>query len=214
VKHGGVTVYAQHNPTQHAIAITRNRDVLPVEMRGKLLDYYITKGNRSWRKKNSLHEADSDSDDPEDTIETDTNKKNRLNIDHRSLLPYMRYTVGLRIMLTRNIQSFLGLTNEATGTIVGFLYENDYSDEIIHVSKDDAAASPPPIPAILVKFDRLGTPGWKGQEGIVPIFPVDEPIYVAGRDGTIKRKPLITRTMLPMVHDKFINRKARHLMEL
>jgi hypothetical protein len=202
-------IYAQHNPTQHALAIARNHDALPTEMRRKLLDFFVTKACKNSTAKKPSKDEDAGNDDLDDgqgddyEEEVEATKKNKkLQKEHRGLLPCMRYTTGMRVMLTRNIQTSLGLTNGATGTIVGFLYDNHYTNDIIHVSKDVAAAAPPPIPAILVQFDKLSTPGWKGEEGVVPVFPVEESLHITNRHGTVKGKALITRTMVPLVQAK------------
>jgi hypothetical protein len=187
--------------------------MVPPDTRRKLLDFFISKRkSRSRKKKKKTKKKDKSGsnhddcqadggDDDSDYVpssgecESDTEvdeeecptKKGNKSLDPTALRPFLDVTIGMRIVTTRNECSEGGYTNGSLGTIVGIMYDKNYDDDLIHVTKDQAAARPPPLPILLVKFDRYDGPGYAGMEKVFPIQAVFQTIYNSGGSGYFRR---------------------------
>ena len=79
--------------------------------------------------------------------------------DMSGLQPIVFLAKGARVMLTMNLWSSVGLCNEATGTIIDFIFQNNHN--------------PPDLPvAVIVQFDNYRGHSFNEIQPCVPICPI------------------------------------------
>ena len=103
--------------------------------------------------------------------------------------------VGMRVMVTRNLDTELDITNGARGTLVDIIRhpdtEESSEDGVIHLS------APPAY--LLVRLDRTRASKLKDlPAGIVPIEPIKKSFRVTIKQGKSHTRT-ISRTQLPLV---------------
>jgi hypothetical protein len=78
-----------------------------------------------------------------------------LKKESKSIEPtaFLDITIGMRVVSTiRNECSEGGYTDGSLGMVVGIMYDKDYNDDVIQVTKDQAAVRPPPLSIVRVRF--------------------------------------------------------------
>ena len=85
--------------------------------------------------------------------------------------------LGVRVMVTQNLSTPLGIVNGAIGTVVGFEYFGHVENAQLTMTLDQAALVPPPLPVVLVQLDRYFGPSYlPDMERVVPVAPFETDI--------------------------------------
>ncbi len=114
----------------------------------------------------------------------------------KDLPEVLELAVGMKVMVTTNIQTDLDLANGARGEIV---------DIVLHPEEEDVGASPVVhlkyMPAyVLVKMYRTRASQLEGlPPGVIPVEPIKQSMQITlERDGAAPLKRSVTRSQFPM----------------
>jgi ATP-dependent exoDNAse (exonuclease V) alpha subunit len=110
----------------------------------------------------------------------------------------LNLNIGARVMLTHNMATTLGLVNGSMGIVKGFVYcksssEDKCNDRTWTATKMSQRENSHQLPVVLVKFDEeyFEHPGYCGENGVVPIYPIKEDIMYQGNSYRRTQLPLI-----------------------
>jgi len=112
--------------------------------------------------------------------------------EHGGLPDKMMISVGMKVMITFNIQTDLDIANGSRGEIVAIVLQAE--DE--GIAKETTIAKLSRVPAyVLVKMDKTKVPPLQGlPENVVPLTPLERRFTVI--DG--QQKKTVTRKQLPL----------------
>jgi len=107
----------------------------------------------------------------------------------------------MRVRLTHNLAPEMGLSNGGTGTVVGFVFPaavKDTLDPAASAADVAAGGANPPLPALLVQFDKSFFPhaasALPTMERVVPVMPTKTTINCGGREYDRVQLPLCAAT--------------------
>ena len=203
------------------------RDAINHQCKGKLITeanpemyiwakHYYSRRKRSYLNQTSL-EDDLEYVNPDELknaeiVDIETRKRllsdKNVEYGNTTLQPLLRFAIGVRVMLTTNLDPRIGLFNGSVGTIIQIYYlQKEYIDSKTHkfakghvnpycANFQKAAEMDCQLPIVLVKFDKNfyspTSPSFLNNEDcILPIIPVTQRF-------SLPNGKVILRTQLPL----------------